>query len=311
MSQVVECERCGKQLRVKDSLAGLKARCPGCSNVIQIPLEVNVTVDDRFDEWEAPQESLPSASRRFRGRRKNYRPRASRTDGARSLIAEWFGFSRWWTVTVGAFLAVIVFFMPRLGMLFLLAAGVSSGVAILAILLFWGVTILLEHPLLALQLLFFGRGIGLTSSAQSQRHAATVQSCWPLFSHALLLSGFCGLSVALFIKSPFTPPELRPVAANRANVAAPPALAAAPVPDPNAAEKSVIAEAAAEPADPPRTAEPPRVALTKKGSAPVADGASNADVKTIPEDARLQLPPAAPAVKTAPPAKKAPSSPGF
>jgi predicted Zn finger-like uncharacterized protein len=40
----VECPHCGKQLRVKDELAGRKGKCPQCSQTIQIPATVGAAV---------------------------------------------------------------------------------------------------------------------------------------------------------------------------------------------------------------------------------------------------------------------------
>jgi len=33
----IECAQCGKKLRVKDTLAGKRAKCPGCGNILEIP----------------------------------------------------------------------------------------------------------------------------------------------------------------------------------------------------------------------------------------------------------------------------------
>src|SRR3954468_11514150 len=40
----VECAHCGKQLKVKDELAGKKGKCPQCQKVIQIPAATAVAV---------------------------------------------------------------------------------------------------------------------------------------------------------------------------------------------------------------------------------------------------------------------------
>jgi phage FluMu protein Com len=40
----VECAHCGKQLKVKDELAGKKGKCPQCQNLIQIPAGAPVAV---------------------------------------------------------------------------------------------------------------------------------------------------------------------------------------------------------------------------------------------------------------------------
>ncbi len=37
MAIAVECAQCGKQLKVKDELAGRKGKCPQCQGVIHIP----------------------------------------------------------------------------------------------------------------------------------------------------------------------------------------------------------------------------------------------------------------------------------
>lgn len=44
MSIAVQCAHCGKQLKVKDELAGKKGKCPQCQNVIQIPAAAGVAV---------------------------------------------------------------------------------------------------------------------------------------------------------------------------------------------------------------------------------------------------------------------------
>jgi hypothetical protein len=36
------CPGCGKQLKVKDELAGKKVKCPGCGCVAQVPSKVEV-----------------------------------------------------------------------------------------------------------------------------------------------------------------------------------------------------------------------------------------------------------------------------
>src|SRR4051812_50124886 len=40
----VECAHCGKQLKVKDELAGKKGKCPQCQKTIQIPAVAGVAV---------------------------------------------------------------------------------------------------------------------------------------------------------------------------------------------------------------------------------------------------------------------------
>jgi phage FluMu protein Com len=44
VSIAVECAHCGKQLKVKDELAGKKGKCPQCQKVIQIPAAAAVAV---------------------------------------------------------------------------------------------------------------------------------------------------------------------------------------------------------------------------------------------------------------------------
>ncbi len=44
MAIAVECAHCGKQLKVKDELAGKKGKCPQCQNLIQIPAGAPVAV---------------------------------------------------------------------------------------------------------------------------------------------------------------------------------------------------------------------------------------------------------------------------
>lgn len=57
MTIEVECSSCGKVLRVKDSNAGKRGKCPSCGEVVQIPeLEEDYyeaeVVDDGGDEWD-------------------------------------------------------------------------------------------------------------------------------------------------------------------------------------------------------------------------------------------------------------------
>jgi hypothetical protein len=41
----IECQSCGKKLRVKDELAGKKGKCPGCGAIIDIPAPASDTYD--------------------------------------------------------------------------------------------------------------------------------------------------------------------------------------------------------------------------------------------------------------------------
>jgi hypothetical protein len=71
MSIKLECMACGRNLRVKDDMAGRKARCPGCSKVMTVPAVVEElpVVDDDEEVPEVDDEEAPAARPRPRRRR--------------------------------------------------------------------------------------------------------------------------------------------------------------------------------------------------------------------------------------------------
>jgi len=66
---VVECPDCGKSLKVSDSMAGKRVRCPGCKNPFVLP---GVPIDELelIEEEEEPEERVTSK----RGREAERRP---------------------------------------------------------------------------------------------------------------------------------------------------------------------------------------------------------------------------------------------
>lgn len=76
---VAKC-RCGKQLKLKDSLAGKKIRCPQCSKPVAVPAGGAAEVDeDDFleDEVEDDFDEPPARSRGSRGNRNRKRGKRS------------------------------------------------------------------------------------------------------------------------------------------------------------------------------------------------------------------------------------------
>src|SRR4051812_32991237 len=62
VSIAVECAHCGKQLKVKDELAGKKGKCPQCQKLIQIPAATAVTVGAGQGGAKTATRSAPAAS---------------------------------------------------------------------------------------------------------------------------------------------------------------------------------------------------------------------------------------------------------
>lgn len=60
MAIAIQCEHCGKQMRVKDSLSGTRGLCPFCQGELEIP---QVTVAVRIVETDSKSITLPSGLR--------------------------------------------------------------------------------------------------------------------------------------------------------------------------------------------------------------------------------------------------------
>src|SRR6476660_9932428 len=63
MAIQVTCEKCGKQLRVKDEYAGRKGKCPACGAVIQIPQAEPEVFDLKDEPKVAPKVAAPMPPR--------------------------------------------------------------------------------------------------------------------------------------------------------------------------------------------------------------------------------------------------------
>ncbi|HTU16723.1 MAG TPA: MJ0042-type zinc finger domain-containing protein [Gemmataceae bacterium] len=82
----VECPKCGKSLKVNDSLAGKRVRCPGCKNPFVVP---DAPVVELVEDEEEQEERVTKRPRRDAARRprdeeedddKPRRPRRSRDE---------------------------------------------------------------------------------------------------------------------------------------------------------------------------------------------------------------------------------------
>jgi hypothetical protein len=67
MSIELECLACGRNLRVRDELAGRKVRCPGCGKVMPVPAVVE-ELPVVGEEEELPEEEEESPARPARRR---------------------------------------------------------------------------------------------------------------------------------------------------------------------------------------------------------------------------------------------------
>lgn len=82
----LECNSCGRRLKVKDERAGRRIRCPGCQEAIEVPADA-----DDFDD--------PFADEARRSSRKPQRPRSisgKRQRSGQKAKAEKSGFRRHW-----------------------------------------------------------------------------------------------------------------------------------------------------------------------------------------------------------------------
>jgi hypothetical protein len=89
---VLECPHCRKQVRVPESAAGRRARCPLCQEAFSVPAEDEAVTEDRppprsrhpRDEDDRPRrfrdEEDDRPRRRPREDEEDYRPRRSRSD---------------------------------------------------------------------------------------------------------------------------------------------------------------------------------------------------------------------------------------
>ena len=62
MTIVIECQ-CGKRLKVPDTLAGQRAKCPGCGEVLQLPSDEAAPTSDLYDLAHDPDASDESMRR--------------------------------------------------------------------------------------------------------------------------------------------------------------------------------------------------------------------------------------------------------
>jgi DNA-directed RNA polymerase subunit RPC12/RpoP len=303
MPQVVECGDCGKKLRAADELAGLKVRCPRCESIVRVPA-LRPLVSDRakarhavldeldLDEPVDPSAALPAEdedARPARGRRKKKSRRRSR--GAEG----WPPFSRWWTLAAGAFVIVLAFICPVVAIFVLLTMGGLSAIGLAIIFLVLVLPVIVEHPLLFLQIIFLGMGVGRYTAEQRERGAARFRKTWPAISHLALALGCCGLALFAFECSPWLPPRLAakfrrkpqaPAFAQPAVVGGP--ALAAPVAD--LPESDVVPPASQERADP--------AGWPRRHSMPAAAPLNSADANSFPGQPAL---PRAPWPQHAPP----------
>jgi hypothetical protein len=216
MPQVVECDDCGKKLRAADELAGLKVRCPRCESIVRVPA-IRGLVSDRaktrhavldeldLDEPVDPSAALPAEDDDAGPARRRRKKKSRR----RSPDAEsWPPFSRWWTLAAGAFVIALAFICPVFAIFVLLPMGALSAIGLAIIFLVLVLPVIVEHPLLFLQIVFLGLGVGRYTPEQRERGAARFRKTWPAISHLALALGCSGLALFAFECSPWLPPQL-------------------------------------------------------------------------------------------------------
>ena len=121
----------------------------------------------------------------------------------------WPPFSRWWTLAAGAFVIVLAFICPVVAIFVLLTIGGLSAIGLAIIFLVpFVLPVIVEHPLLFLQIIFLGMGVGRYTAEQRERGAARFRKTWPAISHLALALGCCGLALFAFECSPWLPPRL-------------------------------------------------------------------------------------------------------
>jgi len=88
MSLAMTCH-CGKSLRVQESLAGRKVRCPACQEVCAIPLTGAKLEETAFDILTAEMPAMPRPARPVPALRRDTTPLPSARVGPRPLKMNW------------------------------------------------------------------------------------------------------------------------------------------------------------------------------------------------------------------------------